>query len=119
VAATVVSLKVTYPSGRSRALPLYDSSKPRERKAAVYLVKTLPDGVRLAFNRDYMLIGSVRATPAEWDAALVHSLDTCAEYRVNDRVPGEAVWFEVCSEAREPYRRSWIEKRAWGEEREG
>jgi hypothetical protein len=83
------------------------------------LGEDLADGVRLAFNRDYMLIGSVRATPAEWDAALVHSLDTCAEYRVNDRVPGEAVWFEVCSEAREPYRRSWIEKRAWGEEREG
>jgi hypothetical protein len=65
MAATVPSLKVTYPSGRHRVLPLYDSSKPRERRAVVYMVKTLPDGIRLAFNRDYKLLGSVRATPAE------------------------------------------------------
>jgi hypothetical protein len=119
MAATVPSLKVTYPSGRTRPLPLYDSSKPKDRRAVVYMVKTLPDGIRLAFNRDYKLIGSVRAPPAEWEAALLHSLDTCAEYSVNDRVPGDAVWFEVCAEAREPYRRSWIEKREWDEEREG
>jgi hypothetical protein len=119
MAAAVPSLKVIYPSGRSRALPLYDSSKPKDRRSVVYMVKTLPDGIRLAFNRDYKLVGSVRATPAEWDAALLHSLDTCAEYSVNDRVPGDAVWFEVCGEAREPYRRSWIEKRAWEEGREG
>jgi hypothetical protein len=30
-----------------------------------------------------------------------------------------AVWFEVCGEAREPYRRSWIEQRGWDEERRG
>jgi hypothetical protein len=119
MAATAPSLKVVYPSGSVRKLPLYDSSKPRERRAVVYMVKTLPDGIRLAFNRDYKLLGSVRATPAEWDAALLHSLDTCAEYSVNDRVHGDAVWFEVCAGAREPYRRSWIEKREWEEEREG
>ena len=119
MAATLPSLKVTYPSGRLRELPLYDSSKPRERRAVVYMVKTLPDGIRLAFNRDYKLLGSVRATPAEWDAALLHSLDTCAEYSVNDGLPGDAVWFEVCGEARDPYRRSWIEGREWEEEREG
>jgi ferredoxin len=85
----------------------------------VYVVKILPDGVRLAYNRDYQLLGSVCATSAEWDAALIHSLDTCAEYSVNDRVPGDALWFEVCGEAREPYRRSWIERREWGEEPKG
>jgi hypothetical protein len=119
MAATVPSLKVVYPSGWSRKLPLWDSAKPGERRAVVYMVKTLPDGIRLAFNRDYKLIGSVRATPAEWDAALLHSLDVCADYSVNDRMPGDAVWFEACGEAREPYRRSWIEKREWEEEREG
>jgi hypothetical protein len=35
------TLKVAYPSGRVRALPLYDSSKPRVRTATVYMVKTL------------------------------------------------------------------------------
>ena len=110
------SLKVTYPSGRVRRLPLYDSSKPRVRTSAVYMVKTLPDGIRLAYNRDYKLLGSVRATEGEWEAALIHSLETWPGYSVNDRVPGDAVWFEVCAEAREPYRRSWVEKREWGEE---
>jgi hypothetical protein len=38
---------------------------------------------------------------------------------VNDRVQGDAVWFEVCAEAREPYRRSWIEGPEWEEESEG
>jgi hypothetical protein len=38
---------------------------------------------------------------------------------VNDRVSGEAVWFEICAEVREPYRQSWIEKRDWGDEEEG
>jgi hypothetical protein len=104
---------------RRRQLPRYDPSKPRERKTVVYVVKILPDGVRLAYNRDYQLLGSVCATSAEWDAALIHSLDTCAEYSVNDRVPGDALWFEVCGEAREPYRRSWIERREWGEEPKG
>jgi hypothetical protein len=115
----VPSLKVAYPSGRMHMLPLYDSSKPGERRAVVYMVKTLPDGVRLAYNRDYKLLGSVRATEGELEAALIHSLDTWADYSVNDRVPGDAVWFEVCGEAREPYRRSWIEGREWDEEREG
>jgi hypothetical protein len=64
-------------------------------------------------------VGSVRATPGEWEAVLVHSLDTCAEYSVNDQVPGDAVWFEFCGEVREPYRRAWIEKREWDEERRG
>jgi hypothetical protein len=35
---------------------------------------------------------------------------------VNDRVPGDAVWFEIFAEAREPYRRSSVEKREWEEE---
>jgi hypothetical protein len=117
--ATVPSLRVMYPSGKARKLPLYDSSKPRQRTAVVYMVKTLPDGVRLAYNRDYRLIGSVRATSGEWEAALIHSLDVWPEYSVNDRVPGDAVWFEVCGEAREPYRRSWIEEREWEDEGEG
>ena len=55
-------------------------------------------------------------TDGEWEAALIHSLDTWPGYSVNDRVQGDAVWFEVCGEAREPYRRSWIEKREWSEE---
>jgi hypothetical protein len=38
---------------------------------------------------------------------------------VNDRVPGDAVSFEVCAEARTPYCRSWIEKPEWEEEPEG
>lgn len=42
----VPHLKVMYPSGRVRRLPLYDSSKPRERKAVIYMIKTLADGVR-------------------------------------------------------------------------
>ncbi len=85
----------------------------------VYMVKTLPDGGRLAYNRDYKLLGSVRATEGEWEAALIHSLETWPGYSVNDRVQGDAVWFEVCAEAREPYRRAWIEKREWsGEEPE-
>jgi hypothetical protein len=113
--AKVPSLKVMYPSGSVRRLPLYDSSKPKDRKAVVYMVKTLPDGVRLAYNRDYKLVGSVRATPAEWEAALIHSLDTWPEYGVNDSLPGDAVWFEVSAVAREPYRRSWIEGRDWEE----
>jgi hypothetical protein len=114
----VPSLKVMYPSGRVRKLPLYDSSRPRERKAVVYMAKTLPDGIRLAYNREYKLVGSIRATPGEWEAALIHSLDTWPGYSVNDKVPGDAVWFEAYSEAREPYRRSWIEKRDWEEESE-
>ena len=113
------TLKVMKASGRLREFPLYDSAKPLKRRLVVYMVKTLADGVRLAFNRDYELIGSVRATPAEWEAGLIHSLDTCGEYSVNDGVPGDAIWFEVCGEAREPYRRSWIEERGWGEERRG
>jgi hypothetical protein len=107
----VPCLKVVDPRGKLRELPLYDSSKPWERKGVVYMVKALPDGVRVTFNRDYKLIGSVRPTEAEWEAALIHSLDTWPGYSVNDQVPGDAVWFEVCGEAREPYRRSWIEKR--------
>jgi hypothetical protein len=112
----VPHLKVTYPSGRARKLPLWDSSRPRVRTAAVYIVKTLPDGIRLAYNRDYKLLGSVRVTEGEWEAALIHSLETWPGYSVNDRVEGDAVWFEVCAEAREPYRRAWIEKREWTEE---
>src|SRR4029077_6849184 len=104
---------------RRHELPLYDSSKPGERRAVVYMVKTLPDGVRLAFNRDYQRLGSVRASPAEWEAAQIHSLDTWAEYRVNDRVPGDAVWFEVGGGPREPSRRSGIEKREGEDEPEG
>jgi hypothetical protein len=110
VTAKVPSLKVTYPSGRARKLPLWDSSKPRVRTRAVYTVKTLPDGIRLAYNRDYKLLGSIRATDGEWEAALIHSLETWPGYHVNDRVPGDAVWFEVCAEAREPCRRSGVEK---------
>jgi hypothetical protein len=117
-ATTVPTLKVTYPSGRVRRLPLYDSSNPEVRTAAVYMVKTLPDGVRLAYNRDYKLLGSVRAAPGEWEAALIHSLDAWPGYNVNDRLPGDAVWFEVCGQAREPYRRGWIEGREWAEEGE-
>ena len=117
--AKVPSLKVMDESGRVRELPLYDSSRPHEREAVVYIVKTLPDGVRLAFNRDYELVGSVQAGPVEWEAALIHSLDTWAEYSLNDRVPGDAVWFEVSGESREAYRRGWIEKRGWDEERRG
>jgi hypothetical protein len=113
VTARVPSLKVMYPSGRVRRLPLYDSAKPKERKAVVYMVKTLPDGIRLAYNREYNVIGSVQATPGEWEAALIHSLDVRPEYSVNDGVPGDAVWFEVCGKAREPYRRRWIEGREW------
>jgi hypothetical protein len=112
VTAKAPCLKVTYPSGRVRKLPLYDSSKPRQRNAVVYMVK---DGVRLAYNREYKLIGSVRATEGEWESALIHSLDTWPGYSVNDQVSGDAVWFEACGEAREPYRRSWIEKRRWDE----
>lgn len=115
----VSGLRVMDESGKVRELPLYDSSRPLERDAVVYMVKTLPDGVRLAFNRDYKLLGSVQAAPAEWEAALIHSLDTWAEYRLNDRVPGDAIWFEVCGEAREAYRRGWIEGREWDEERRG
>jgi len=110
------SLKVAYPSGRTRRLPIYDSSKPKDRRAVVYMVKTLPDGVRLAYNRGYKLLGSVRATEGEWKVALIHSLETWPGYSVKDRVQGDAVWFEVCAEAREPYRRAWIEKRDWSDE---
>jgi hypothetical protein len=92
-------------SGKLRELPLYDSVNPLKRKAVVYMVKALPDGVRLAFNRDYELIRSVQATSGEWEAVLVHSLDTCAEYSINDQVPGDAVWFEVGGGPLEPYRR--------------
>lgn len=106
-------------SGKLRELPLYDSSRPRERDAVVYMVKTLPDGVQLAFNRDYELLGSVQASAAEWEAALIHSLDAWAAYSLNDRAPGDAVWFEVSSESREVYRRGWIEERGWDEERRG
>lgn len=56
------SLSVMDERGKIRELPLYDSSKPEERDAVVYMVKTLSDGVRLAFNRDYALLGSVQAT---------------------------------------------------------
>ncbi|MBI4587580.1 MAG: hypothetical protein HY725_01975 [Candidatus Rokubacteria bacterium] len=105
--------------GKVRELPLYDSSRLRGRKRVVYMVKTLADGVRLAFNRDYKLLGSVHASPAEWEAALIHSLEAWPDYSVNDRVPGDAVWFEVCGEAREPYRRAWIEERGWDEEQRG
>jgi hypothetical protein len=112
-------MKVINESGKVLKLPLYDSARPLERKAVVYMVKTLPDGIRLAFNRDYELIGSVQATVGEWEAALVHSLDTCAEYSVNDRVPGDAVWFEGSGESREAYRRGRIEDRDWDEERRG
>ncbi|MFQ5899674.1 MAG: hypothetical protein ACE5JN_15700 [Candidatus Methylomirabilia bacterium] len=115
----VPSLGVMDESGKVRELPLYDSSKPEERDAVVYMVKTLPDGVRLAFNRDYELLGSVEATPGGWEAAVIHSLDTWAEYRLNDRVPGDAVWFEVSGESREAYRQGWIEGRGWDEERRG
>lgn len=110
-------LKVMDESGKVRELPLYDSSRPEERDAVVYVVKTLSDGVRLAFNRDYALLGSVQATPAEWEAALIHSLDTWAEYRLNDRVAGDAVWFEVSGDSRDAYRRGWIDGRDWDEER--
>jgi len=112
-------LRVRDGAGKIRELRLYDSSRPQERAATVYMAKTLPDGVRLAFDRDYKLLGSVEATPAEWDSALIDSLDSWAKYSLNDRVPGDAVWFEACGEAREPYRRGWIEGRAWEEEREG
>jgi hypothetical protein len=80
------------------------------------MVKSLPDGIRLAFNRDYQLLGSVRATEGEWEAALIHGLDTRPEYHLNDGLTGDAVWFEACGQAREPYRRSWIEPRPWEEE---
>jgi len=112
-------LRVRDEHGKVRELPLYDSSKPEEREAVVYMVKTLPDDVRLAFNRDYGLLGSVQATPGEWDAALIHSLDTWAEYRLNDQVPGDAVWFEVSGESRDAYCRGWIDGRGWDEERRG
>lgn len=115
----VPSLRVVDESGKVRELSLYDSSKPQERDAVVYMVKTYPDGVRLAFNRNYELLGSVQATPAEWEGALIHSLDAWAEYGLNDRAPGDAVWFEVSSESREVYRRGWIEGRGWDEERRG
>jgi hypothetical protein len=112
------SLKVADVRGKLRELPLYDSSKPRERTAVVYMVKTLPDGIRLAYNRDYKLVGSVQATTGRWEAALIHSLDTWPGYSVNDQMDGDAVWFEVSGAAREPYRRSWIEQREWEEEGE-
>ena len=105
----VPSLRVLDESGKVRELPLYDSAKPEERV----------DGARLAFNRNYELLGSVQATPAEWEGALIHSLDAWAEYGLNDRAPGDAVWFEVSSESREVYRRGWIEGREWDEERRG
>jgi hypothetical protein len=54
------SLRVMDENGRVRELPLYDSSKPEERDAVVYMVKTLPDGVRLAFNRDYELLAQFK-----------------------------------------------------------
>lgn len=116
---TAPALRVASAGGRVRRFALYDSNVPLNRRAAVYMVKTLPDGTRLAFNRDYRLLGAVRASAAEWDAALVHSLDTCAEYSVNDNMPGDAIWFEVCGLSREAYRRSWIEQRGWDEERHG
>ncbi len=72
--ANAVTLNVVSELGNIRALPLYDSAKPLERKAVVYTVKTLPNVVRLALNQDYELIGSVQATPGEWEAALLHSL---------------------------------------------
>lgn len=50
---------------------------------------------------------------------MIHSLDAWAEYSLNDRAPGDAVWFEVSSESREVYRRGWIEERGWDEERRG
>jgi hypothetical protein len=115
----VPSLKVMDETGKVRELPLYDSAKPKERDVVVYMVKTLSDGVRLAFNRDYKFLGSVQAAEAEWEAALIHSLDVWAEYRLNDRVPGDAVWFEVCGESREAYRQGWIEGRDWEEGRRG
>lgn len=61
----VPTLNVVNEAGRVRPLPLHESTQPLERKAVVYMVKTLPDGVRLAFNREYELIGSVQATAAE------------------------------------------------------
>jgi hypothetical protein len=75
--------------------------------------------MRLAYNRDYKLLGSVCATEVEWEGALIHNLETSPGYSVNDRVSGDAVWFEVCAEAREPYRQSWIEGRDWEVEPEG
>jgi hypothetical protein len=65
------------------------------------------------------LLGAVQATPAEWEAALIHSLDTWAEYRLNDRVAGDAVWLEVSGESRDAYRQSWIDGRDWDAERRG
>lgn len=106
-------------NGEVRELAFYDSSKPGKREAVVYIVKTLQDGVRLAFNREYELLGSVQATPAEWEAVLIHSPDIWAEYRLNDRAPGDAVWFEVSGESREAYRQGWIERRDWDDERRG
>lgn len=113
------SLSVMDENGQVQELPLHDSSKPQERDAVVYMVKSYPDGVRLAFNRNYERLGSVQATPAEWEGALIRSLDAWAEYGVNDRAPGDAVWLEVASESREVYRRGWIEGRGWDEERRG
>jgi hypothetical protein len=110
------SLKVRDERGRVRERPLYDSSRPLERKRVVYMVKTLPDGVRLAYNREYRLLGSVQASDGEWEAAVIHSLESWPDYRVNDGVTGDAVWFEVCGQAREPYRRAWLENRDWDDE---
>jgi hypothetical protein len=49
--ATGPSLMVTHASGKVGSLPLYDSAKPGKGRAVVYMVKTLPDGIRLAYKR--------------------------------------------------------------------
>jgi hypothetical protein len=40
----VPTIKAVNERGKVRELPLYDSARPLEREAVVYMVKTLPDG---------------------------------------------------------------------------
>jgi hypothetical protein len=49
---------------------------------------------------------------------LIHSLDTWPEYSVNDRIQGDAVWFEAAAKLESRTARSWIEEREWEEGRE-
>lgn len=72
------TLMVMKASGKLQELPLYGSAQPLKRKLVVYMVKTLADGVRLVFDQNYELIGAVRSTPTEWEAALIRSLDMCS-----------------------------------------